>query len=632
MKITSALLLALAASLVAPGLLRSQETRLIDAVRSGDVRTVQAALKSGVDVNERDDTGGTALLYAAAFGSLETVRALLDAKADVNLTASEGATALIWASDAAKVRLLLDRGAAINAKAKDGVTALVSAAQRGNGDAVALLLSRGADPRASGDEGALLMQAGFASMNPQVRRLLAGAGLVPTNFGQIAPALEFYEAVDLDLVTRYFEAGGPPDLKLPFVTVQMPLLGYAAAAADLQTVQLVLDRGADPNLAATHDSTPLMLAAAAAQPDPAIVRLLLDRGAKVDARDEGGRSALDWALTQGDTEVVKVLRAAGARSVAPPAPAPAPAATPLATRQAVEKALGRMDTIGPLFFSRNRCISCHNQSLPAMARSLASARGVPVAAAVASHPDEATMSQWKARRDAYMKGRCGGGGFIQGTSYALVSMAEERTPRNALTDMAASCLATRQSPDGSWAASDIRPPLGGSSILFTALAARGLDVYTPPGVRPQFEPRLARARGFLQAAQARDTQDAAFKLLGLVWTKAPAAEISRQATRLRVLQRTDGGWGQWPSMAPDAYATGQALQALRVSGMPATDPVYRRGTEFLLRTQLADGTWFVRARGFGFQPYAEYGFPHGRSQFISAAATSWAVMALSHTL
>ena len=50
---------------------------------------------------------------------------------------------------------------------------------------------------------------------------------------------------------------------------------------------------------------------------------------------------------------------------------------------------------------------------------------------------------------------------------------------------------------------------------------------------------------------------------------------------------------------------------------------------YLLRTQLEDGTWFVRSRAFGFQPYFESGFPHGRNQFISAAATSWAAMALA---
>ena len=34
----------------------------------------------------------------------------------------------------------------------------------------------------------------------------------------------------------------------------------------------------------------------------------------------------------------------------------------------------------------------------------------------------------------------------------------------------------------------------------------------------------------------------------------------------------------------------------------------------------------------GFQPYFETGFPHGRSQFISAAATSWAVVALAYAM
>ena len=56
------------------------------------------------------------------------------------------------------------------------------------------------------------------------------------------------------------------------------------------------------------------------------------------------------------------------------------------------------------------------------------------------------------------------------------------------------------------------------------------------------------------------------------------------------------------------------------------------GGGYLLETQLEDGTWFVRSRGFAFQPYFDTGFPHGRNQFISAAATSWAAIALAYTL
>jgi len=56
-----------------------------------------------------------------------------------------------------------------------------------------------------------------------------------------------------------------------------------------------------------------------------------------------------------------------------------------------------------------------------------------------------------------------------------------------------------------------------------------------------------------------------------------------------------------------------------------------RGLRFLLNTQLEDGTWHVRRRAFPFQPTMDSHFPHGRDGWISAAGTSWAVMALSLT-
>jgi len=79
-----------------------------------------------------------------------------------------------------------------------------------------------------------------------------------------------------------------------------------------------------------------------------------------------------------------------------------------------------------------------------------------------------------------------------------------------------------------------------------------------------------------------------------------------------------------------AYATGQALFALAVAGnMPPADPVYRKGIDYLLRTQASDGTWHVKTRSIWLQPYFESGFPYGRDQFISTAGTAWASMALS---
>ena len=105
--------------------------------------------------------------------------------------------------------------------------------------------------------------------------------------------------------------------------------------------------------------------------------------------------------------------------------------------------------------------------------------------------------------------------------------------------------------------------------------------------------------------------------------------VRAAARALRSAQRADGGWSQLPTLESDAYATGQALVALTLSGIISRDDAARRrGVEFLMKTQLADGSWFVRTRALPIQPYFEVDFPHGRNQFISAAATNWATRAL----
>ena len=67
----------------------------------------------------------------------------------------------------------------------------------------------------------------------------------------------------------------------------------------------------------------------------------------------------------------------------------------------------------------------------------------------------------------------------------------------------------------------------------------------------------------------------------------------------------------------------------RAGGLATDDEVYRRGVAFLLKTQKEDGSWLVTSRSKPFQLYYESGFPHGNDQFISMAATGWAVTALS---
>ena len=66
--------------------------------------------------------------------------------------------------------------------------------------------------------------------------------------------------------------------------------------------------------------------------------------------------------------------------------------------------------------------------------------------------------------------------------------------------------------------------------------------------------------------------------------------------------------------------------------MPVNDAVYQKGMRYLLGTQAGDGSWHVKTRSVPFQPYFDSEFPHGTDQFISAAASNWAAMALLGSL
>src|SRR5258708_36013022 len=83
-------------------------------------------------------------------------------------------------------------------------------------------------------------------------------------------------------------------------------------------------------------------------------------------------------------------------------------------------------------------------------------------------------------------------------------------------------------------------------------------------------------------------------------------------------------------MMSDVYASGEGMVGLRErGGVERTDRAYRNGLEFLLRTQVDDGSWLVETRPVPIQAYFESGFPYGVNQWVSAAATGWATTALA---
>src|SRR5262249_49143811 len=187
-------------------------------------------------------------------------------------------------------------------------------------------------------------------------------------------------------------------------------------------------------------------------------------------------------------------------------------------------------------------------------------------------------------------------------------------------------LLRRDAGQQPWRPSANRPPSEASVFTPTFLAIRGLRAFGTPEQRERIDARVAKARDWLLDTPAHDTEDRVFRLWGLKEAGTEAEAVRGAAQDLLAAQRADGGWSQTSDLASDAYATGSALVALHeAGGLPASEPAYRRGVAYLTATQLPDGSWHVVTRSHPIQEYFESGFPHGNDQFISMAATAWAV-------
>jgi N-acyl-D-amino-acid deacylase len=196
---------------------------------------------------------------------------------------------------------------------------------------------------------------------------------------------------------------------------------------------------------------------------------------------------------------------------------------------------------------------------------------------------------------------------------------------DATTDELIRSLRLSQLPDGHWRTA-FRPPSESSEVTATAVSLRGLRLY---GRTQSDISATAAAQSWLENAVPQNTEDRVFRLFGLSWAGASPRLLKSATHDLASTQRADGGWAQLSSLGSDAYSTGSALVALHEAGMSVTSTAYRRGVQYLLKTQHADGSWLVKTRTHRTQIYFESGFPHGIHQFISAAGTNWATQALA---
>jgi hypothetical protein len=294
---------------------------------------------------------------------------------------------------------------------------------------------------------------------------------------------------------------------------------------------------------------------------------------------------------------------------------------------AVAKSVSLLEKSSAEYTVHRECFSCHHQALPIVALSLARPRGFAVSAEGLQKQLQFTADSLAKDRDNYRQGR-GQGGQADTAGYALLALEMGGWKPDATTSAVAEYFLLRNKDSDYWKVSSRRPPSEASSFTTTYLAIRGLRAFGPPDERAA--DRIQRARRWLQTTPAKDTEDQVFRLGALKLVGAEDKDIRAATQELLQAQQPDGGWGQTTEMESDAYATGSALLMLHQAGdVPVTDPVYQRGLAFLVGAQQADGSWHVRSRSKPFQTYFESGFPHGKDQFISIAASSWATAALA---
>jgi len=353
-------------------------TPMSEAAVRGDVKILRALLAAGADVESANADGQTALMILARTSNLAAAEVLLSHGANVNAREQwRDQTALMWAAaeqQPAMVRLLLKHGAIVDqrslvndwarqvtaeprmqARPSGGFTALLYAARAGCLECAQILVKAGANPNLGDPDGVSPLLESVLNFHFDIAAFLIKRG-VDVDHWDTWGRSPLYEAVDLDavpvggradrpsldqtgsqqLIKLLLAAGANPNLQLklfpPYrslrddrgadsvLTVGATPLLRAAKSGDLAAMKLLLEHGANVELATATGVNPLLAAAGVgssaldtrgryksqAQAVTA-VQALLDAGANINATDRSGQTALHGAAGWGWNDVVKTL-------------------------------------------------------------------------------------------------------------------------------------------------------------------------------------------------------------------------------------------------------------------------------------------------------------------------------------
>lgn len=332
-------------------------TPLALAAENGSAATIERLLAAGANANQTVADGETVLMTAARTGNAQALKALLDHGAQVNAAETwRRQTALMWAAsenNAGAARLLIASGADLRARSSGGFTPLLFAVRAGHIETATVLLAAGVDPNETLPDGTAALVLAVINAHYEFASRLLDSGADPKaasqgwtalhqlvwtrrpNHGFANPGPSPTGRLDsLELVTKLVARGADPNAR----QTKEPRDGYrnllnrvgatpfllAAKAADLDLMRALVANGADPRLATSDGTTPLMAAAGVGiwavgespgTNDEALdaVKLTLELGGDVQAVNEYGYTALHGAAHRGATDIVRLLVDKGAR-------------------------------------------------------------------------------------------------------------------------------------------------------------------------------------------------------------------------------------------------------------------------------------------------------------------------------
>jgi hypothetical protein len=325
----------------------------------------------------------------------------------------------------------------------------------------------------------------------------------------------------------------------------------------------------------------------------------------------------------------------------PPAiPAVIPSATPGQVQQTVDRAIGYLQTESAAWLNTRKCAACHHVPMSLWGLAEAGRQGYAIDKKYLADTTESLLGgkdKLLASRifpnpadppDPRPQGRGLNMGlpFLAVAAQASASMSEAQKQSLRLI---ADEIVKKQQSDGSWEffAGLRRPPINESQTTDAAWIILALEGDSGPDVPPAQRAALTKAVAWLDAAKPAGLhQEKALKVLLAVRSGKPRETMQSTIAELLALQRADGGWSQTvPEPRSDAFATGQTLYVLALAGYTAERPEIKRGIDFLVATQKADGSWPMISRS------TPDGSPGGAKLLtpITCAASSWATLGLA---